>query len=81
MARPIKEVEVKREELEGYLANLGGALCLLDLVSTRVGSAVEIVGHAPLLTPAIEDIHRAKVLIRDAQVMIKVSCPSVFGED
>lgn len=80
MARPTKEVEVKREELEGCLALLGNAIAMINLVSTRVGAAVEIVGHTYLLSPAIEDLSQSRDLIRDAQGMIKRSCPTVFGE-
>jgi len=80
VARPTKEIEVKRRELEGYLGSLGAAICLIDLATTRVGSAVQVAGHAPLLQPAVDDLSQARGLVRSAQSMIKRSCPSVFGE-
>lgn len=80
VARPTKEVELKREELEGCLASLGSALCMIDLAQTRVGASVEILGHTRLLSPAIDDLSHAKDLIRGAQGQIKLSCPMVFDE-
>jgi len=79
VGRPIKEIEVMREDLEGQLACLGSALNLLDLVTYRVGSAIEYIGQRGMLNPALEDIDNVKQLLTHTQGLIKSSNPHVFG--
>lgn len=79
MARPIKEVELQREGLEGQLACLGNALILIDLITFRVGSAIEYTGQGPMLGPAIDDLTHLKGLLNRTQGMIKDNNPHVFG--
>lgn len=79
MARPTKETETLREGLEGQLACLGNALNLLDLVTYRIGSAIDYTGQGRMLYPALEDLDNVKHLLTRTQGMIKRSNPRVFG--
>ena len=79
MPRPLKEVELQREGLEGQLACLGNALILIDLVTYRVGSAIDFIGQTPMLAPALDDLGDVKRLICQTQTMIKANNPCVFG--
>jgi hypothetical protein len=81
VARPTKEIELRREQLEGQLACLGSALVLIQLAEERVGVAIRYIGHVQLLNPAIEDLSTARNHIRRAQGMVKRSSPSVFGSE
>jgi hypothetical protein len=81
VARPTKEIEQKREHLEGQLACLGNAIRYMELAAHRLGSAIDYIGHAALLGPAVEDIETAKALARRTQQLIKDSCPPVFGSE
>ena len=79
MARSTKEIEVKREELEGCLATLGTALCLIQLASRRVDAAVNYYGHERFLSPVVEDLAVAKAKVTQAQGLVRASYPQVFG--
>lgn len=57
------------EELEGELGLLGNALVLLSLVDERIAVTRHHSGLDGLLTPAVEDIERVRMLIRKAQVV------------
>ena len=76
--RPTKEIEMKREELEGCLACLGTALSRVEMVQTRVGAAIDYMGHDRFLSPAIADLEDVKALVGRSQRLIKSSCPVVF---
>lgn len=76
--RPTKEIEMKREELEGCLACLGTALSRVNLVQTRVGAAIDYMGNDRFLSPAIADLDDVKDLVCRSQQLIKSSCPVVF---
>lgn len=69
------EAEVAREWIETDLAKLGNARVYLRLVSDRLES---ISLHAGLVTPAIEDLRRAELLIRQVQARIAARA---FGEE
>ncbi len=79
MARPTREVEIRREGLEGQLACLGNALFLIDLLTFRVGSAIDYTGQGPMWGPALDDLSHLKYLLNHTQDMIKASNPCVFG--
>jgi hypothetical protein len=77
MAR-LNKIDSKRlEHYEGALGCLGNALILVELVEIRVGLAVpQLPG---LLGPAIDDLGRAKGLIRQGQIMAGLhgcACPT-----
>ena len=58
---------LRLERDEGQLALMGCALALIDLVEERITVACnQHAGHA-LLSPAIEDLSRARDLVRRAQ--------------
>lgn len=67
MARLNKADSSVLERCEGAMGCLGSALVLVELVEVRVGMAVP---HLPgLLSPALDDLVRAKGLIRQGQIM------------
>lgn len=65
------------ERKEGALGCLGSALVLMELVEMRVGMAA---GSLPgLLQPAVDDLQRAKGLVRQGQVLASMhgyACPT-----
>lgn len=79
MARSTKEIEVKREELEGCLAVLGTTLVYISLVDERVRAAIKFYGHEQFLSPACEDLAAINCMVRQAQGIVRASYPQVFG--
>lgn len=77
MARLNKADSRRLEHSEGALGCLGNALMLVELVEVRVGLAAS---HLPgLLGPAMDDLGRAKGLIRQGQIMAGMhgcACPT-----
>lgn len=71
--------EGRREVVEGCLGRLGNALVYLRLVSERVQFAARMSGQDALLGPALEDCHRAQVLIRAVQVSIGARAGDSFS--
>ena len=70
MARKRNDVSQELEIQEGYLACLGNAIVLLDLVDVRMAVAVQISRQAALLGPARGDLRRIKVLLRRVQAQL-----------
>lgn len=67
MARLNSSESGRLERYEGTLGCLGSALVLMELVEVRVGLAV---GSMPgLLQPAMDDLQRARGLVRQGQVL------------
>jgi len=71
MARPMKDDEMRREELEGDLAALGNVRVYLRLIGDRVRSISEMIGRPEMLLPALQDLYRADTLVRGVQERIK----------
>ena len=70
MARLNRTESGRLERYEGALGCLGSALVLMELVEVRIGLAV---GSMPgLLQPAMDDIQRAKGLVRQGQVLASI---------
>ena len=67
MARLPKSESARLEIHEGALGNLASALVLLELVETRVSIASRQL--PALMQPALEDVRRARSLIRRAQTV------------
>lgn len=61
--------ERKRELYEADLGRLGTSLVYLRLVQERVNQAIQN-GQQIILAPAVDDLQRVAVLIRDTQVSI-----------
>ena len=57
----------------------GNALILIDLLTFRVGSAIDYTGQGPMLGPALDDLTNVKGLLTHAQNLIKSGNSSVFG--
>lgn len=78
MARLNRCESGRLERCEGALGCLGSALLLMELVEVRVGMAV--VSHPGLLQPAVDDLQRAKGLVRQGQVLASMqgyACPTI----
>jgi hypothetical protein len=71
MARKPDSFERQREPIEATLCQLGNALVFMHLVVDRVQAARIINGNDQLLSPTVDDCHRAERLIREAQETIQ----------
>jgi hypothetical protein len=57
--------------VEDDLARLGNALVYLEMITDRVGNAMQFARVDSILQPAVEDLAQVARLIRDAQRGIK----------
>jgi hypothetical protein len=74
MPRYTNKVRSHVETQEGALGCLASAILLLELVDLRVMQAQSI--QPSLLSPAIDDLFKAKELIRESQGYVVLTLPS-----
>jgi hypothetical protein len=71
VSRRREEEEAAHRALEDDLMRLGNALVYLEMISDRVGNAMQFARMDSILQPAVDDLAQVVRLIRAAQRGIK----------